>query len=114
MHPSNIDPFDKFCNIFAKYLLCFVVIGRIFLTCSSTEMCSFNEKLCNSKIYDLVAQGCKKVNSSKNDRFRYEMIAETQPEMELLEVVAFIYQNDKSLIPSSHRTHTYACYDPLS
>ena len=33
----------------------------------------------------------QEVNSSKNVRFRYEMIGETQAEMELLEVVAFIY-----------------------
>ena len=38
-----------------------------------------------------VAQGCKKVNSSKNGRFRYEMIGKTQPEMKLLEVATFIY-----------------------
>ena len=38
-----------------------------------------------------MAQECKNVNSSKNDRFRYEMIGETQPDMELLEVVTFIY-----------------------
>ena len=43
------------------------------------------------KVYYLVAQGCKKVNSSKNGRFRYEMIAETQSEVELLEAVSFIY-----------------------
>ena len=29
------------------------------------------------------------VSSSKNDRFKYEMIGETQPEMELIEVVKF-------------------------
>ena len=31
------------------------------------------------------------VNSSKNGRFRYEIIDETQPEMELLEVVTLFY-----------------------
>ena len=31
------------------------------------------------------------INSIENSRFRYAMIGETQPEMELLEVVAFIY-----------------------
>ena len=41
------------------------------------------EKQCNSKIYCKVTQGCKKENSSKNNGFRYEMIGETQPEMEL-------------------------------
>ena len=34
----------------------------------------------------------KKVNSSKNDRFRYKMIGEARREMELLEEVAFIYR----------------------
>jgi len=38
-----------------------------------------------------VAQGCKKVNSSINGRFKYEMIGETQPEIELLKAVAVIY-----------------------
>ena len=43
--------------------------------CSSKKNCVvLMERLCNSKAYYLVAQGCKKVNSSKNDRFRYEMI----------------------------------------
>ena len=36
-------------------------------------------------------QRCKKVKSSKNDRFMYEMIGETQPEIELLVEAAFIY-----------------------
>ena len=49
------------------------------------------KKLCNSTACYFVAQGCKRVSSSKNGRFGYEMIGETQPEMELLEVVAFIY-----------------------
>ena len=48
-------------------------------------------KLSNSEVLYLKSQGCKKVNSSKNGRNRYEMIGETQPEMELLEAVAFIY-----------------------
>ena len=34
---------------------------------------------------------CKKVNSSKSGRLRYELIGETQPEMELREVVAYIH-----------------------
>ena len=38
-----------------------------------------------------MAQGCKKVNNNKNGMFRYEMIGKTQPEIELLEVVVFIY-----------------------
>ena len=60
--------------------------------CSSKAICAERMKeLYNSKVYNLAAQWCKKVNSSKNGRFRYEMIGETQPEMELLEVVAFIY-----------------------
>ena len=49
------------------------------------------KKLCNSKFCYFVSERCKKVNSSKNGRFRYEVIGETQPEMELLWVVAFIY-----------------------
>ena len=49
------------------------------------------KNLCNSKLCYFVAQGRKKVNSSKNGRFRYEMIGETQPEIELLEVVSCIY-----------------------
>ena len=32
-----------------------------------------------------------KVNNSKNGRFKYKMIGETQPEIELLEVAAFTY-----------------------
>ena len=60
--------------------------------CSSNkDLCSSNEKMCNLKVFYLVTEGCKKVNSSKNGKFRYEMIGETQPEMGLLEVVAFIY-----------------------
>ena len=43
------------------------------------------KKLCNSEVYYLAFQGCKKVNSCKNGRFRYEMIGETQSEIELLE-----------------------------
>ena len=46
------------------------------------------KKLCSSKVYQLVALGIKKVNNSKNGRYRYKMIDETQPEMKLLEVVA--------------------------
>ena len=45
------------------------------------------KKLCYSKGYYLVAQGPKKVNSSNNDRFTYDMIGETQPETKFLEVV---------------------------
>ena len=37
-----------------------------------------------------MTKGCKKVDSSKIGRFRYEMIGETQPEMELYKIVAFI------------------------
>ena len=64
------------------------------------------KKLCNSKICYLVAQGCKKVDRNKNDRFRYEMIGEAQPEKELLEVVAFMYPfslKSESSIPSATR-----------
>ena len=60
--------------------------------CSSASICAvLVKKLCSSKVYYLVSQGPKKASSSKNDRFRYEMKGEIQPEMELLEVVAFIY-----------------------
>ena len=64
------------------------------------------KKLCNSKVCYLVAQEWKKVNSSKNGRFRYEMIVEIQPEMELLELVTFIYPSllkAESSIPSATR-----------
>ena len=44
-----------------------------------------------SKVYYFVAQGYKKVNSSKIDRFRYEMIGKTQPEMGLFAEVVFVY-----------------------
>ena len=51
-----------------------------------------------------MAQGCKKINSNKNDRFGYEIIGETQPEMELFEVVVsinpFSIKGDSS-IPSA-------------
>ena len=60
--------------------------------------------MCNSKTYYLVAQGRKKVNSSKSGRFRPALIEETQPEMELLEVSAFIYTlspKARSSIPSA-------------
>ena len=70
------------------------------------KFCSFNQETMQFKVYYLVAQGCKKVNSSKYDRLRYEMIGETQPEMELLEVVAFIYPSSLkvySSIPSATR-----------
>ena len=64
------------------------------------------KQLCNSKVCYLLAEGCKKVNSSKNGRFRCEMIGETQPEMELLELVLFIYPillKAGALIPSAVR-----------
>ena len=44
-------------------------------------------KNCDSQVFYLVAQGC----SSKNSRFRHEMMGETQQEIELLKVVAFSY-----------------------
>ena len=47
-------------------------------------------KLYNSKAHYLVAQGCRKVDGSKNGRFKYEMIGKTQPELELLKVVTFL------------------------
>jgi len=42
-------------------------------------------------LLSVVALGCKKVNNSKNGKFKYEMIGTTQPEVELIEVVAVIY-----------------------
>ena len=60
--------------------------------CSSKKFCTvLMKKLYNSKTCYLVAQGYLKVTSCKYDRVRYEMIGEAQPEMELLEVVAFVY-----------------------
>ena len=53
--------------------------------------CSSNEKLYSSKVSDLVAREYKKMNSIKNGRYRYELVGETQIEIERLEVVAFIY-----------------------
>jgi len=38
-----------------------------------------------------MAEGCKNVSSSKIGRYRYEMIGETQPEIELIEVASYIY-----------------------
>ena len=64
------------------------------------------KKLHNAKVYHLVAQGCRKVNSSENSRFRYEMVSETQPEMELLEKVTLFYPfslETGSSIPSATR-----------
>ena len=49
------------------------------------------KELCNSEVYYLVAQECKEANSCKNDRFKYEMIGATQPDMEVLEVVAVVF-----------------------
>ena len=60
------------------------------------------------KVYYLVAQGRKKLSSSKNGRFRPAMIAETQPEVESLEVVAYIYPfllKFESSIPSTPRIY---------
>ena len=51
------------------------------------KLCSSNKNMCNSQVYFLVTYGGKKVNSSKNVRFMYELIEETQSEIELLEVV---------------------------
>ena len=60
--------------------------------CSSLKMYAvLMKKLCNSQVCYFVSQGCEKVNSSKKAKFRYEMIDETLPEIELLEVATFIY-----------------------
>ena len=44
----------------------------------------------------------KKVNGSKNGRLRYEIMGETQPEMELIEVTAFIYSSRQKQAVQSH------------
>ena len=49
------------------------------------------KELCSSKVCSSKAQGCRKLNISENDRFRYEMIGKTQLEIEVLEEVSFIY-----------------------
>jgi len=55
--------------------------------CNYRRICAvLLKQLCNSKVCYFI-KGCKEVNSMKNDRFRYEIICETQLEMELLEVV---------------------------
>ena len=60
--------------------------------CFSKNICAvLMRKQCNKRACYLVVQRCKKVNSSKNVRFRHEMTGETQPEMEVLEEVEFIY-----------------------
>ena len=59
---------------------------------SSKKVCTvLIHKLCSSEVCCLVAQRCKKVSRNSNGRLSYEMIGETQPEMELLDVVAFLY-----------------------
>ena len=75
-----------------------------FLNVQFHTKCAVLKKLCavlmknlwNWIIYFLFVQGCKKVNSCKTCRFRYEIIGEAQPEMELLEEVAVIYPFAKS------------------
>ena len=52
----------------------------VFLRSSSKRNCAIQRKnMRNSEAYYSVTQGCKKVNSSKNGRFRYELIGEMQP-----------------------------------
>ena len=53
-------------------LLC----NRVFSMCAVLM-----KKVVQVKVHDLVTQGWKKSNSSKNDRLKYEIIGETQPEM---------------------------------
>ena len=45
------------------------------------------ENICYLQAYCVMTQGCKKADSSKNDRFWHERIGETQPETEVLEAV---------------------------
>ena len=54
--------------------------------CSSTQngqfkkVCAVQAKnRCSSQAHYEVMQGCKKVNSSRNGRFRYELVVEMQP-----------------------------------
>ena len=64
------------------------------------------KKLYSSKVYYLVIQLCEKISNNKNGRFRYEMVGETQREVELLEVVAVVYPfslKTVSSIPSATR-----------
>ena len=49
------------------------------------------KKLCNLEVYKLDAQGLNSLNNCKNGRFGYEVIGEARADVELLEVVAFIY-----------------------
>ena len=71
-------------------------------------MCAVQTKnMCSSHAYYVVTQGCKKVNNSKSGRFSYELIGETQPEMVVLESVAFIYALPKassSILSATERT----------
>ena len=55
------------------------------------NVCSSSGKTAQFKACYEVTQGCKKEDSSKNGRFRHEMIGTTQPEIELKEMVTFIY-----------------------
>ena len=41
------------------------------------------KRLCTLKVHCVMTQGCEIVDSSKNDRLRYEMIGKTHPKMEL-------------------------------
>ena len=47
---------------------------------SSKKICAIQTKnICNSHAYYVVTQGCKKVDSSKNGRFKHELIGDMQP-----------------------------------
>ena len=41
--------------------------------------CAALKNLCNSEVYYLVVQECKKINSCRNVKFRHELIGEIQP-----------------------------------
>ena len=55
------------------------------------------KKLCDSKVCCLLAKECRKVNNSKSDRFKYEMIGDTQPEMEVTFSCPFSLKSGSSI-----------------
>ena len=71
--------------------------------CSSKKIYAVQTKTrSQSQAYYIVTKGCRKVNNSKNGRFKYELIEATQPEKELQEVVACIYPSRQKQAVQSH------------